>query len=492
MPLFTILMGLLLLQVLLTASLFWDHKGGRVLLLHLSAQTLCWSLLNHLDDPSHLFTLGMEQTIFWANILLGLVWVEWSLQTRWIKNIFALMVLLGAASALLDLAVIDATLYIAATQISCQLLLAYLLGNTIKQQQDASLSAFMGGWLGLMAIHMWSTVNVLWFDENPDISSQFIGAFIVGAAACVRLCWLMMVERNSEMEKLREELLARDEMVAQRDGELIEISDKLLALEKEFKKVEKDLNRSQSELYQQAKTTSIGQSSMQINQQLQSILVGSMSRMRRIIQGLEENGHRDSAVCQQLAVILKRMDQAILLTSSLQKFAGSRKDGPETILNVQTWLHEVISLCDQRLKKSEIHLEIKNEAGDLWVKGRVADLMHALLILLNNSCEALEYSEVKRITIELKRVVHDDQDWLKFTISDSGQGVPTNIRARIFQPFFSTKHQGQGSGLGLTIASRIFADHGGGIQLDAEALATTFIVELPLQSQLQSAQELAP
>jgi signal transduction histidine kinase len=217
-----------------------------------------------------------------------------------------------------------------------------------------------------------------------------------------------------------------------------------------------------------------------------------MNRLRRIVQGLEDAGHRDSAVCQQLAVILKSMDQATILTSSMQKFGGGRKESPDAMLNVQTWLQEVISLCDQRMKKSEIHLDIKDEAGDLWVKGRVADLMHALLILLNNSCEALEYSEVKRITIELKRVAHEGQEWLRFIISDSGQGVPTGIRARIFQPFFSTKNQGQGSGLGLTIASRIFADHGGGIQLDAEALATTFIVELPLQTPMPLLHEQLP
>ncbi|HET9241319.1 MAG TPA: ATP-binding protein [Oligoflexus sp.] len=493
MPLFTILMSLLLLQVLLTASLFWDHRGGRMLLLHLGAQTLCWTLLKHLEDPSsQLFSLGMEQTVFWANILLGLVWVDWSLASRPIKILFAGLILLGAAASFLELFEFDVALYVAGTQIALQLVIAFLLAQTIQKDQDVSLSAFLGGWLGLMAIHLWSLVSVLGFEQEPDMSSQFIGAFIAGTAACFRLAWLMISERNQEMERLKDELQARDEALEQKDKQVLEVSEQFLTLEKEFLKMEKDLKRSQAELYQQAKTTSLGQSSVQISYQLQSMLVGSMNRLRRIVQGLEDAGHRDSAVCQQLAVILKSMDQATILTSSLQKFGGGRKESADAMLNVQTWLQEVISLCDQRMKKSDIHLDIKDEAGDLWVKGRVADLMHALLILLNNSCEALEYSEVKRITIELKRVAHEGQEWLRFIISDSGQGVPTGIRARIFQPFFSTKNQGQGSGLGLTIASRIFADHGGGIQLDAEALATTFIVELPLQTSMPQLHEQLP
>ncbi len=489
MPLFTILMGLLLLQVLLAASLFWDHKGGRMLLLHLGAQTLCWTLLKHLEDPSQIFDLGMEQTIFWANILLGLVWVDWSVATRPIKVLFALLVIVGASTSFLELFDIEASLYVAASQMSSQLMIALLLAKTIRQHQDVSLSAFLGGWLGLMAIQLWSLFSVLGLEENADISSQFIGAFIAGSAACFRLAWLMIVERNQEVERMRQELAARDEELARKNQEIVDVSDQLIRLEKDFHLMEKDLKRSQAELYQQAKTTSLGQSSVQINQQLQGILIGSMNRMRRLIQGLEDAGHKDSGICQQLSVVLKSMDQATVLTSSLQKFGGGRKDAADAMLNVQTWLQEVVSLCDQRLKKSEILLDIKDEAGDLWVKGRVADLMHALLILLNNSCEALEYSEIKRITIELKRVVHEGQEWLRFIISDSGQGVPTGIRAQIFQPFFSTKNQGQGSGLGLTIASRIFADHGGGIQLDAEALATTFIVELPLQMPMPQLQE---
>jgi signal transduction histidine kinase len=482
-------MGLLLLQVLLTASLFWEQKGGRMLLLHLGAQTLCWSILKNLEDSTQVFAFGMEQTIFWANILLGLVWVNWSLPSRPMKILFAFLIVLGASASILELFDIDTALYVVGSQTASQILIAVLLAQTIKQQLDVSLSAFLGGWLGLMAIQIWSLISLYILNEDTDISSQFIGAFIVGSAACCRLAWLMIVERSQEMERLREELQAREEELTRKDQQILEVSDQLIQLEKEFIKIEKDLKRSQTELYQQAKTTSLGQSSVQISQQLQGILVGSMNRLRRIVQGLEEAGHQDSSVCQQLAVILKSMDQATILTSSLQKFGGGRKDPGDAMLNVQTWLQEVISLCDQRLKKSEIHLDIKDEAGDLWVKGRVADLMHALLILLNNSCEALEYSEVKRITIELKRVVHDGKERLRFIISDSGQGVPTGIRARIFQPFFSTKNQGQGSGLGLTIASRIFADHGGGIQLDAEALATTFIVELPLQTPTPQLQE---
>ncbi len=481
MPLFTILMGILLIQMVLSTSLFWERKGGRILLLHVMVQMLCWSFFKRVGEPSTLFTFGFEQTAFWINVLLGLVWVDWSVQARAIKILFAFIISLSALSALSDLFMVEAPMIIGGAQIACQVSIAGMLAKTLHKHEDISLSAFLGGWLGLLVIHIWTMVSVLWSGAEVDLSSQLIGAFIVSLAASCRLIWLEMVERTDELEQLREEIAARDQDLLLKQQDLSELSNRLEALQKDLRSLSRDLNRSQSELYQQAKTTSLGQSSIQINQQLQGILVGGMNRLRRLIVGLEDNGHKDSAVCHQLHLIFNSLDQASHLTSSLHKFGNPHKEGPESLLHVQTWLQEVLVLCEQRLKKSEIVLDIKDETGNVWVKGRVADLMHALMILVNNACEALEYSDVKRITIELKQVVHDHQDWLKVIISDTGLGIATNIRERIFQPFFSTKHLGQGSGLGLTIASRIFADHGGGIQLDAEALATTFVVQLPLQ-----------
>ena len=72
---------------------------------------------------------------------------------------------------------------------------------------------------------------------------------------------------------------------------------------------------------------------------------------------------------------------------------------------------------------------------------------------------------------------------LKIEVSDNGSGIPKNIRDKVFNPFFTTKEVGQGTGQGLSMAYNVVVEnHGGNIYFDTEVeKGTTFVVELPRQ-----------
>jgi signal transduction histidine kinase len=70
---------------------------------------------------------------------------------------------------------------------------------------------------------------------------------------------------------------------------------------------------------------------------------------------------------------------------------------------------------------------------------------------------------------------------LVITIDDSGPGVPADLRERIFYPFFTTKERG--SGVGLAMAQKIVASHGGSLALESEGgPGARFRMRLPLES----------
>ena len=72
------------------------------------------------------------------------------------------------------------------------------------------------------------------------------------------------------------------------------------------------------------------------------------------------------------------------------------------------------------------------------------------------------------------------QRWLIITISDNGPGIPDEIRDKIFQPFFTTKATGQGTGLGLSLSYDIIKAHGGNISVDSDTIrGTLFSIQLP-------------
>ena len=70
---------------------------------------------------------------------------------------------------------------------------------------------------------------------------------------------------------------------------------------------------------------------------------------------------------------------------------------------------------------------------------------------------------------------------IEIKVKDNGNGIPQNIIDKIFQPFFTTKPTGQGTGLGLSLSYDIIKAHGGEIKVESkEGEGTVFIIQLPV------------
>jgi PAS domain S-box-containing protein len=106
---------------------------------------------------------------------------------------------------------------------------------------------------------------------------------------------------------------------------------------------------------------------------------------------------------------------------------------------------------------------------------RPAELSQVFLNLIVNAAQAIEGEGWIRIDGQAA------DDVVTVTVADSGRGIPDEIIRHIFNPFFTTKPVGQGTGLGLTIAYKIIVDgHGGSIRVDSQVgRGTTFTITLP-------------
>ena len=84
------------------------------------------------------------------------------------------------------------------------------------------------------------------------------------------------------------------------------------------------------------------------------------------------------------------------------------------------------------------------------------------------------------VAISTKVVVIGSRNMIETKISDNGMGVPQKIMEKIFQPFFTTKPSGQGTGLGLSMSYDIIKAHGGEIRVETkEKEGATFYILLP-------------
>jgi two-component system NtrC family sensor kinase len=76
------------------------------------------------------------------------------------------------------------------------------------------------------------------------------------------------------------------------------------------------------------------------------------------------------------------------------------------------------------------------------------------------------------------------RDGVILTFTDTGSGIPPELRDKIFEPFFTTKPPGKGTGLGLSIVYGVIQRHGGSIEVESPpGGGTTFTIQLPLGSQ---------
>ncbi len=125
--------------------------------------------------------------------------------------------------------------------------------------------------------------------------------------------------------------------------------------------------------------------------------------------------------------------------------------------------------------------DIETDIGDLpLVTRNVGELGQVFLNLIVNAAHAIESAGAGRGMISIRTGCHGGDATI--AVSDTGTGIPAEIRERIFDPFFTTKETGNGTGQGLAISRSIIVDkHHGALTVDSEpGRGTTFLIRLPI------------
>ena len=126
-------------------------------------------------------------------------------------------------------------------------------------------------------------------------------------------------------------------------------------------------------------------------------------------------------------------------------------------------------------KPHKVEIRMNLNCWDQRIRANEIQISQMLLNLILNSFHAMERSGG---TLDISTSF--DDSGIQIQISDTGCGIPADIRDQVFQPFFTTKDPGRGTGLGLAIVAQVVADHQGKILLDSqEGTGTTFTITLP-------------
>ena len=110
----------------------------------------------------------------------------------------------------------------------------------------------------------------------------------------------------------------------------------------------------------------------------------------------------------------------------------------------------------------------------IFLECHLVDITQVFHNLIYNAVDAMKDIEKRWIEISLE----DDKEHAVLAVTDAGRGIAEDIKDKIFEPRYTTKKRGEGTGLGLYMAKRLLASHGGSISLDSENEHTRFLVKV--------------
>ncbi len=134
-------------------------------------------------------------------------------------------------------------------------------------------------------------------------------------------------------------------------------------------------------------------------------------------------------------------------------------DGAAGLFRVKEVIDDVLKLLHHKLKFLEVSCQC-DEA--LAIRGKRSELIQLVMNLVSNAADAIGESSVKKLSVQLIK----EHNQVKLSVEDSGPGVPEKLRPLIFDPFYTTKPSGKGTGLGLAVVRTVTKHHGGVLQVD--------------------------
>lgn len=293
--------------------------------------------------------------------------------------------------------------------------------------------------------------------------------------------------------------LFQKEQTVKRERE--RMRDRELAQAKEIEKAYNDLKATQSQLIQSEKMASLGELTAGIAHEIQNPLnfVNNFSEINKeLLQEMKqelEQGRLDDAkgiannVIDNEEKILfhgKRADS--IVKGMLQHSRASSGVKEPTDINALADEYLRLAYHGLRAKDKSFNAAMKTDFDATLGKVHVVpqDLGRVILNLITNGFYAVtekRKSQPNGYEPTVTVITRKAGDQVKITVHDNGNGIPQNILDKIFQPFFTTKPSGHGTGLGLSMSYDIITKvHGGKIDVDTRpGEGTSFIITIPIQ-----------
>ncbi|MEP7228871.1 MAG: tetratricopeptide repeat protein [Ginsengibacter sp.] len=304
---------------------------------------------------------------------------------------------------------------------------------------------------------------------------------------------------NFEISHRAEELEKETEKFRVKNDELAKLNAEIKSQKEETEKALTKLKEAQSQLVQSEKMASLGELTAGIAHEIQNPLnfVNNFSDVNtELIEELKnelQTGSKEEAIS--IANDISENEQKInhhgkradaIVKNMLQHSRTSTGQKEPTDINALADEYLRLAYHGLRAKDKSFNTAMKTEFDSSIEKVNIVsqDIGRVLLNLYNNAFYAVaeknksaDKNYKPTVSVETKKLHRK----IEITVKDNGNGIPQKVLDKIFQPFFTTKPTGQGTGLGLSLSYDIVKAHGGEIKVESkEGEGSEFIIQLPV------------
>jgi two-component system NtrC family sensor kinase len=282
------------------------------------------------------------------------------------------------------------------------------------------------------------------------------------------------LNRNDELGVFATTFNSMSEAILERDRKLQEYAQ---SLEKKVRERTLELDKQRAIAIETAKMASLGEMAGGIAHEINNpltVISGSVSLIVRYINKESIDFTRIDKLAEKITFTIKRIENII---NGLRTFARTGEQDQFQEESLYSIIEETIALCEHKIKMHSIDLQnLINKENDVTIKCQKVQISQVILNLISNAADEIS---VKNRQGWIKISFETQADTIQIRVQDSGSGIAADVQQKMFQPFFTTKDVGVGTGIGLSISSGIMKTHDGRIFVDNETTNTCLVMELP-------------
>ena len=229
--------------------------------------------------------------------------------------------------------------------------------------------------------------------------------------------------------------------------------------------------RLEEQLQQREKLSSIGLLAAGVAHEVNTPLTGVSSYTQMLLGMLSETDPKHAL----LLKVRRQAERATNIVNNLLNFSRTGDASEFSELDISRVLDDTLQLLEPQLRGNQIEIVRGYDHESPLIIGNSGKLQQVFTNLLLNARDALPFGGSIRIS-----TIPSDEHSLTIEVSDSGTGIAPENVAKIYDPFYTTKGVGQGTGLGLAVSYGIVQEHSGHISVESTpGHGTTFRITLP-------------